>query len=145
MRTKVYETTTFLNVDLEISSAEDLAPLAEALGPKLSVLHVGRVQRRYWARLELRTQPKTPDVAIRRLARAIEQLPQRQRAYWKRATVRDFNVGIQAADEPDHSDFVLKPETVTMVGKLGGRIVITIYGTGLNSMSGSSVALTWSP
>jgi hypothetical protein len=145
LRTKVYETTTFLNVDLEISSAEDLAPLAEALGQKLSALQVGRVQRRYWARLELRTQPKTPDVAIRRLARAIGQLPQRQRAYWKRATVRDFNVGIQAADEPDHSDFVLKPETVAMVGKLGGRIVITIYGAALNKISRSSVALTWSP
>ena len=119
--------------------------MAEALGPKLNALHVGRVQRRHWARFELRTQPKTPDGAIRGLARAIEQLPQRQRSHWKRATVRDFNVGIQAADEPDHSEFVLKLETVTMVGKLGGRIVITVYGAALNNTSGSSVALTWSP
>ena len=71
-------------------------------------------------------------------------MPPRQRAKWKRATVRDFNIGIQADDEPQHSEFLLKPETVSMVDKLGGRIVITVYGAPLTKAGTNDVALSWS-
>jgi hypothetical protein len=124
----MYAETTFLNVDLDISSREDLAPLAAALGPRLTVLHVGRIRRKYWARFELRTQPRSPDMALRRLVAAIERLPVQQRASWKRATTRDFNIGIQAAQEPRHKEFSVARTTALMVGRVGGRIVVTIYG-----------------
>ena len=130
MRDKTYDTTTFLNVDLDISSRYDLASLAEAFQPRLIALHVGRIGKRYWARFEHRTQPKNPDVAIRRLVSAVERLPARQRTSWKRATTRDFNIGIEAAGEPHHSEFALAPATVLMAGRVGARIVITVYGAG---------------
>jgi hypothetical protein len=128
----MYAETTFLNVDLDISSQEDLASLAAALQPRLIALHVGRIRKRYWARFELRTQPRSPDVAIRRLVAAIERLPARQRASWKRATTRDFNIGIQAAEDPRHSEFSVAPATAMMAGRVGGRIVITVYGAALS-------------
>jgi hypothetical protein len=128
----VHDRTSFLNVDLDISSREDLASLAAALGPTLIALHVGRLRRRYWARLELRTQPRTPDAAIRRLIAAIQRLPLRQQACWRRATTRDFNIGIQAAEAPGHTEFPVAPATVRMVGKMGGRIVVTVYGAALS-------------
>jgi hypothetical protein len=128
----MYEKTTFLNVDLDISSREDLAPLAAALRPKLFTLHVGRNRTRYWARLELRTQPRSPDAAIRRLVRAIQNLPRRQLGCWKRAITRDFNIGIQAAEEPYDSEFPVARETLEMVGKVRGRIIITVYGAALS-------------
>jgi hypothetical protein len=131
-RARLYGKTTFLNVDLDISSRQDLAPLAEAFRPRLIALHVGRIRNRYWARLELRTQPSNPNVAIRRLVSAIASLPGRQRACWKRATRRDFNIGIQAAEEPRHSEFSVAPATVKMVGRVGARIVITVYGAALS-------------
>jgi hypothetical protein len=124
----MYDTTTFLNVDLDVSSHEDLAPLADALHPQVHALHVGRVGRRYWARFELRGQPRTPDTAIRRLVTAIQRLPARQRTRWNRAIRRDFNVGIQAAHQPHAGEFPIEPPTVAMVGKMGGRIVVTVYG-----------------
>jgi hypothetical protein len=131
-RAKPYAKTTFLNVDLDISSREDLASLAEAFRPRLIALHVGRLRQKYWARFELRTQPDNPNVAIRRLVSAIEKLPVRQRARWKRAATRDFNIGIQAAEEPRHSEFVVDPATAIMVGRVGARIVITVYGAALS-------------
>jgi hypothetical protein len=130
----MYDTTTFLNVDLDIVSQEDLASLAAALRPRLFALHVGRIRKRYWARFELRTQPRNPDVAIRRLVAAVESLPVRQRASWKRATTRDFNIGIQAAEEPHLSEFSVAAATVGMVGRVGGRILITVYGAGPQPM-----------
>jgi hypothetical protein len=128
----MYKKTTFLNVDLDISSREDLASLAAALRPRLFALHVGRTRKRYWARLELRTQPRSPDAAIRRLVRAIQSLPRRQQACWKRAIARDFNIGIQAAEEPRNSEFPVSPATVQMVGRVRGRIIITVYGAALS-------------
>jgi hypothetical protein len=128
----MYAKTAFLNVDLDVSSREDLTSLAEAFRPRLIALHVGRVGRRYWARFELRTQPRSPDAAIRRLVSAVEGLPVRQRARWKRAVTRDFNIGIQAADEPRHTAFVVAPATVVMAGRVGARIVITVYGAALS-------------
>jgi hypothetical protein len=126
--TQCLEATTFLNVDLDISSQEDLAPLAAAVRSRLIALHVGRIRKKYWARFELRTQPRNPDVAIRRLVAAVERLPARERARWKRAATRDFNIGIQAGKEPGHSEYALTPATVVRVGRVGGRIVITVYG-----------------
>jgi hypothetical protein len=131
-RARMYEKTTFLNVDLDISSREDLASLAAALRPGLFALHVGRSGRRYLARLELRTEPRSADAAIRRLIGAIHSLPRRQREYWNRAITRDFNIGIQAAEEPHNSEFPVAPATVQMVGKVKGRIVITVYGAALS-------------
>jgi hypothetical protein len=128
----VNDQTTFLNVDLDISSREDLASVAAALGPRLIALHVGRVRRTYRARLELGTQPRSPDAAIRRLVAAVRRLPVRQLACWRRATTRDFNIGIQAGDEPRHIEFPVTPATVSMVGQVGGRIVITVYGAALS-------------
>lgn len=131
----MFDTTTFLNVDLDLMSSEDLAPLADALRPHLYALHVGRVRRRYWARFELSGQPRTADMAIRRLVAAIHELPARQRARWNRTTRRDFNIGIQAAREPRYSEFPIEPATVLMVGKIGGRIVVTVYGSSLAGRS----------
>jgi hypothetical protein len=124
----MYEKTAFLNVDLDISSREDLAPLAAALRPRLFALHVGRTRKRHWARFELRTQPRTLDAAIRRLVRAIQSLPRPQQACWNRAITREFNIGIQAAERPHASEFPVTPATLQMVAKVRGRIVITVYG-----------------
>jgi hypothetical protein len=127
----VYDTTTFLNVDLDVVSAEDLAPLAEALAPRLDALHVGRVGRWYRASFELRRQPRTPDVAIRRIVAAIDELPPRARTRWRRATRRDFNVGIQAALQPHARELPIEPATIALVARARARIVVTVYGASL--------------
>jgi hypothetical protein len=136
-RAKTGDSTTFLNVDLDISSQQDLVSLPDTLRPRLIALHVGRIGRRYWARFELRRQPNNPDVAIRRLVSAIEHLPVRQRACWKRATTRDFNIGIQAAEEPPHSEFSVDPATVMVSGRVGARIGISVYGAALAKAAAS--------
>lgn len=126
---QTYEATTYLNVDLELTSQHDLAPLADALRPHVYTLHVGRRGRWYWASFELHRPPRTPDAAIRRLVEVLRRLTPRQRAHWKRATRRDFNVGIQAAPGPYSREFPIEAETVAIVGAVGGRIVVTVYGS----------------
>jgi hypothetical protein len=131
-------TAAFVNVDLDVWSREDLAPLAEALEPRLFALHVTRVGRGWMARFELSRQPKTADAAIRRLASAVERLPARDRARWRRATRREFNVGIQAAAEPHASEFPIEADTVALVARLGGRLAVTLYAPPAPRPPGSS-------
>jgi hypothetical protein len=120
-------TTAFLNVDLDVWSREDLAPLAEALEPAVHALHVGRVGSRYLARFELLGQPRSPDAAIRRLVAAVERLPARQRTRWNRATKREFNIGVQAAARPHAREFPVEPDTLAMLVRVRGRLVLTLY------------------
>jgi hypothetical protein len=127
------ETTTFLNVDLDLWSREDLTPLADALRPALHALHVGRVGRRCLARFELAGHPRTADSAIRRLVGAILRLPPRARTRWSGATRREFNIGIQAASQPHASEFRIEPATVALIARVGGRLVVTVYGSSLSS------------
>jgi hypothetical protein len=128
----------FLNVDLDVRSREDLTPLAEALEPQVFALHVGRVGRGWMARFELSRQPKTADAAIRRLAAAVERLPARERARWRRASRREFNLGIQAAAEPPASEFPIEADTVALVARLGGRLAVTLYAPPAPRLPGSS-------
>ena len=128
----MHDKTTFLNVDLDIASRRDLAPLVDGLHPQLFALHVGRIRGRYRARLELRTQPSNVDTAIRRMVSAVERLPARLRAGWKGAVTRDFDIGIQAGERPPDTEFTIAQETVRMAGRVGARIVITVYGASLS-------------
>jgi hypothetical protein len=90
------------------------------------------------ARFELSRQPKTADAAIRRLAAAVERLPARERGRWRRATRREFNLGIQAAAEPPASEFPIEAATVALVARLGGRLAITLYAPPALRLPGSS-------
>jgi hypothetical protein len=134
----VTRTAEFLNVDLDVWSREDLTPLVEALEPGLFALHITRVGRGWRARFELSRQPKTADAAIRRLAAAVERLPAGQRARWRRARRREFNIGIQAAAEPHAGEFPIEAATVARVARLGGRLAVTLYAPPAPRPPGSS-------
>ena len=117
----------FSNVDLDVASRADLAPLIKALEPEAFCLD-GTARRRRglcFARFELSRQPKNPDAGIVSL---IESLPARVRALWNGAAQRDFNVGVEAADR--YQQFTVRTETVLSAGRVGGSITFTVYPIG---------------
>lgn len=120
-------TTTFLNVDLDISSRSDLAPLVVALGRKVIPLYVGREGRGYSAHLELARVPKDANTAIQRFTTLVRALPADARALWQTAATRDFNVGIQAALHPHAYTHALAPDTLSAAASLNARVVFTVY------------------
>ena len=119
--------TTFLNVDLELYSRSNLQPLVASLGQRVFTLHVGRDGQTYSAHLELSREPKTADLAIRSLAALIHTLPKAERKLWDTATVRTFNVGVQAAMRPHAYEVPIAYETIKIASALKARIVFTIY------------------
>jgi uncharacterized protein (DUF433 family) len=119
--------TQFLNVDLDIYSNSDLQPLVDAFGNAVCVLYAGRIRRTYKAVLEVTKMTKDADAAIRVFCELIRGLPRPSKRLWNEAKTRDFSIGIQSADKPNSMDFALSADTVKQAGKVGARIVITVY------------------
>jgi hypothetical protein len=120
--------THFIIVDLDIFSKRRLASLVEAMGRKVLVLHEGRWGSRYSANVELgNSWNQSADQEIRRLISLVRGLPSPARRIWNAAQAREFNVGIQAAQDSRTFELRLPPKTLEAVASIGGRIVITVY------------------
>jgi hypothetical protein len=127
--------TSLLNVDLDVWSRSPLAPLIEAAGPAVFVLHAGREGRRHAAHFELAASGGSNDVdrLIRCFVAWVKQLPRSARGAWNHAEVRAFDVGIQAGNRPLGSSWEIKTETLDDIASINARLVVTIYGAELGS------------
>lgn len=122
------EPTHFLNVDLDVAGAAAvIGEIADALDRRLLLLHRDTAGRRRAAHYESRRQHATPDAALRAIATVIEGLPPRAKRAWRAATVRDFNVGVQAGRLPHATEYAIAPATAARIATLGARLVLTVY------------------
>ena len=122
------EETHFLNVDVDVWSKSSLEPLVAAFGRKVFVHYVGPEGKEYGAHFPLaNSYKKDADTLTRKLAALVARLPAAARKLWDQARAKDFNVGIQGGIEPHSHEIALKQETVSMVARVGGRIVVTTY------------------
>jgi hypothetical protein len=123
------ERTELLNVDLDIVSDSPLEPLVEAFGDRVDVLHVGKWGRRYGARLEVGGSGYQDEAnkLINRFVSLVESLPGSPRRLWDRARSREFNVGIEAANESPLFEWRVQPKTLEGVMRVNGSIVVTVY------------------
>lgn len=123
------EGTHLLNVDLDIISDSPLDPLVDAFGNKVDVLHVGKWGRRYGARLEVGGSGYQDEAnkLINRFISLVEALPKSPRRLWNEARAREFNVGIEAADESPLFEWRVQPKTLKGVMRVDGSIVVTVY------------------
>jgi hypothetical protein len=119
-------TSTFLNIDLEVWSNKRLTPLVARFG-ELN-LYDGPVGRRFLASFEASTHLKMPDARARALVRRVRALRGDAKALWEGAARRDFNIGIQAGQEPFSLEVGLAVSTLRDIADVGGRIVVTVYG-----------------
>jgi hypothetical protein len=116
----------FLNVDLDLKSSVDLSPLAKAWSKRVIPIHTGKWGRRYWLRLAVMGQPKTPAEAIAGFSRLVAQLRGPARVVWTRAA-KELDIGVQAGFERRSAEWVLDPKVVRAVARMGAALRITVY------------------
>jgi hypothetical protein len=122
------EETHFLNVDVAVWSRSKLEPLVAAFGRRIGVHYVGPEGKGNGAHFSLaKSFEKDANTVARQLATLVTKLPRPARRLWDGARQRDFNIGIQAGIKPHSPEYALEPETVRLVARVGGRIVVTIY------------------
>ena len=117
----------YLNVDLEVRSRANLAPLVAALEGPLHSLYAGRLPGGHLATFETSGFQDPPDRAIRRMVDAISALRGPARALWEGARDRVFDVGLERDQGRGIVAFALKRETIELAAKVGARIAFTLY------------------
>jgi hypothetical protein len=127
--------TQYRNVDLELESASNLAPLAEYFADRAHVLFSGRVEDSFHLALETLcvgcTEPLLPtldaDACIQDFIALISQLPPSLRALWDGCSSRVFDVGFDAGTAPMPFRQILTENTLTAVSSVRAAVRITIY------------------
>jgi hypothetical protein len=73
------------------------------------------------------------NVAIRRLVSAIEQLPRDIGRAGGGQRPESSTSGSRQVSSHNTPSFAVDPATVRMVGRIGGRLAITVYGSALST------------
>jgi hypothetical protein len=120
----------FLNVDLEIESSSDLAPLAAELEPDACALYCGPAAVGYLLNLELNSRSADtdgPDERIHKLCQLVEALSPAGRQGWQSASRRTFDVGYDATTAHMAARFALRTDTLERIARMGATLTVTVY------------------
>ena len=119
----------YLNTDLDVTSAEDLTVLADALKVKeIFSLHVTRAEDRLWyAKFETEKNYDEPEKTITTMITAIEALEEPLRAIWNRCSQREFNMGYDCGSVPWAFEQGLSSELLCRIAALGASLRLTLY------------------
>jgi hypothetical protein len=116
----------FLNVDLDIRSKSELAPILKEFGRRVALMHCGPVGPRHLLAVETAKQYKDPDSTTHALCDLVDALSPSARRLWDSAD-KQFDIGYEWAPGLNTSQFSLRPDTLLRVARLGARLTITHY------------------
>lgn len=134
----------FLNVDLLIAGRFDREPLLKALGDRVLSLHEDAVlDGKRCLVLEVAAPDLGLSETVMRLVRWVERLPPGARRSWSRASIRRFDIGIQAGLKPHETHWLLPARVVAAVARVGAEVALTVYGAEVRrSRRGGRVSAT---
>jgi len=114
----------FLNIDMLLVGRFDRTPLLTAARDRLFVLHADK----NLVALELAGQAPDLSRTLARLLNWVQGLPPAARRSWRAASRRVFDIGIHAGLGPHESHWCIRQEQVAALAKVGGEVVLTVYG-----------------
>ena len=119
----------FINVDIEIFSERPLGRLKKEF-EELGAYHLycGRHSSGYLLTLEKNTFLRaTLERRLVSLCRLVERLSPKGRKLWDAATIRSFDIGIEAVDDHQAARFSVPEKLVQRIANLGGTLAVTVY------------------
>lgn len=120
--------TKYLNTDLDLTSADDLTPLAEALrAGGVFALHVTHRDGKWRARFETEEHFTEPEPNIAAVLAVVESLPDHLLAVWDGCTHRGFNIGYDCGDRPSVFMHGLPVTVLERMAKAGTELWLTLY------------------
>lgn len=123
------ETISYLNTDLDLTSADDLTGLAAAFdAQRVFPLHVTRAEDGRWhATFETHDSHEQPEADIAVIMAAVESLSERMRAVWSRSTRRELNIGYDCGSKPWAFNQGLSCAMLARMAAAGVSLRITLY------------------
>ena len=127
----------YINTDLMLTAAVDLAPLAQAMAPgdlpdiSISCLHDSQADGGLYHSVFEAFGPQgsysTPDESIKALLDAVEQLPQAHQRMWRACTKKTLNIGYNSGVTPGYVSHPIPIDTLLRMQSLGVDLCITVY------------------
>jgi hypothetical protein len=117
----------YLNTDLELESASDLAPIVEAFGEDVVVLRHGIVRGNHRASFEIAGSHAGPNEDIKYFVALVEALPPSARALWNGCYSRVFDIGYRSGSGTPSYRSELRSNTIQALADLNATIVVTVY------------------
>jgi len=116
---------TFLNIDLDIESNEDITPIIDEWGDRISVLRNEEVNGVYYGSFE--TSCSGIEEILNEYFVLINSLTPQSRKIWDNAQRKDFDFGYESGEQPNNFHSRVSPDLLTKLVEVGGEVVITIY------------------
>ena len=122
--------TRFLNVDLELVSRADLAPLLTELATATLTLRdsIANGQQTVWLELD-GGNPPDADHAVSRFVTLVRALSPAARKIWNGCDDRCFNIGVQSGATLHATAFRLSAGSISGIAEVGARLEFTVYGS----------------
>jgi len=131
----------FLNVDLLIGGGVDRRSLLQALGGDVLAVHEDAVvQGKKCLLLELARPGLDLVPTLSRLVAWAERLPPEARRSWERASIRQFDIGIQAGRTPHETRWVIPRTLLAALARIRADVALTVYGAEWSDGRRQSVA-----
>lgn len=119
----------FLNVDLEIESAENLQPLIDDLGDDVSILYQGENASGFnFVSFEIKSSgERDVDGVVSSFCSFIENLSTGAKSLWDKCHSKKFDAGFQSGDFPRSYKTEIRADTINRIAEIGASIAITVY------------------
>jgi hypothetical protein len=119
----------YLNTDLDLTSTDDLTPLAAAFeAAGMWRLYLTREADQLWyARFETTEPHDEPEANIAAMLRIVESLQEPLRSIWTRCSRRQFDIGYDCGSDPWAFNQGLSHDLLGRMAAAGTSLRITLY------------------
>ncbi len=120
----------FLNLDLELESDRDLAPLAEHLSGQVFVLYCGNCDDGFRLSIEpviASALSQDPSACTEHFLRLVATLPPELLSLWRGCMSRVFDYGFDGGLEANPFKTILSSSQLGRIAALGADIRVTVY------------------
>ncbi|WP_163834402.1 hypothetical protein [Spartinivicinus ruber] len=115
----------FLNIDLDIESAEDLTPIIQEWEDRVIVFQHEKIGDVYHGSFE--TSCNKLEEIIEEYYTLVMGLTRKSKHIWDHAISRKFDFGYESGNKPNYFQSHISAQHVSKLTDIGGSIVITIY------------------
>ena len=121
--------THFLNVDLDLVSADDLSSLIQEFGDDVIVMNDTWLEGEHHVSFELGAgESIEPDYLIECFYTLVQKLSTPSKLLWKNCKSRVFDLGFESGTTPRSYHAHLSVKTIESLSKIDAQVAITIYG-----------------
>ena len=125
---QIDEPPSYITLDIEIVSKEDLAALKNYLEEKTFILGLNKVDDLFYLSFEPNYDEKgSPETSANLIINVLLELPSELKKQWHNSESRTFDFGFDSGTIAPSYNLSISPSTLKKIAELEASITITIY------------------